>query len=175
MCLSHDRYRYWPGSQVLAAIKTQVYCNPSPPHFHSTKELFVFCLFPYITQNSLPIPGRPAAAPRDQSLSVDKWLAQCGPRFCKRLWSLLPFTLHLYTVFTFSVYFNAVRCDVLPHDTFSVCILVLVQSAWWWPIFEVETSSQTINWSSAANCVWQEVSIHTVNVTPIGMVRIKVV
>jgi len=71
---------------------------------------------------------------------------------------LLPFTLHVYTVFTFSVYFNAVRCDVLPHDTVSVYIPVLVQSAWWWPICEVETSSQTINWSPTASCVWQEVS-----------------
>ena len=74
-------------------------------------------------------------------------------------WGLLPFTLHLYTVCTFSVYFNAVRCDLLPHDTVSVFIPVCVQSAWWWPIWEVETSSQTMNWSPAVSCVWQDVSI----------------
>jgi hypothetical protein len=56
---------------------------------------------------------------------------------------------YLYTVCTFSVYFNAVRCDLLPHDTVSVYIPVRVQSVWWWPIWEVETSSQTINWSQS--------------------------
>ena len=55
----------------------------------------------------------------------------------------------LYAVCTFCMYFNAVRCDVLPHDTVSVYIPVRAQSAWWWPICEVETSSQTINWSQS--------------------------
>ena len=47
------------------------------------------------------------------------------------------------------MYFNAVRCNLPPHDTVSVYIPVRAQSAWWWPIYEVETSSQAINWSQS--------------------------
>ena len=61
------------------------------------------------------------------------------------------------------------------RSLFSLYVPVLVQSAWWWPIYEVETSSQTINRPHAVCCVWLEVSIRNVHVTATAMFRTKVI
>ena len=47
---------------------------------------------------------------------------------------------------------------------FSVYIHVLVELAWWWSLYEVETSNETINRSQGVCWVWLEISIQVIKI-----------